>query len=434
MRFVQFPIPTGDREAVIAFLADSEFDYTLVEEVSDRDYEAVLFVPAETNDLEYLLDGLGEIGIQDQSFVAISDLETLISHRYEASDEETGVAREKTNNTQIAHEELLARAEEMSAISPHYVELIALSAVVATAGMLTDSAAVIVGSMVIAPLLGPAIGASVGRMIHEPSLFRDGLRAQVVGVVLAVISALAFSLAIRYTIGAGIDVSVLEEVTERTNPGILSLVVAIASGIAGALAFTAGTTAVLVGVMIAAALIPPAAAVGIGLAFGQPVLAASAAVLVLVNVLCINLTSMVVLWLRGYRPKRYREQRLARAAAIKQITVLVLAVLILSSFLVVTSIDATRNAQFETEVDDVIQNSGATVLSYSVSYETWYFSRTPASLNVVVTQDSPDVATEIQSDIRAQTGYNISVTVQKSDATTVEVDTEHRPSPLSVSI
>lgn len=435
MRLVQFPVPTGERASVLSYLDESEFDYTLVEEASDHDYEAMLFVPVETDDTDRLMDGLRDIGIQERGFVAVGGLETLVSYRYEGSDDTTGVAKESTDNTRIAHEELLSRAEEMTESGPSYLTLIALSAVVATAGLLTDSAAVIVGSMVIAPLLGPAIGASVGRMIHEPELFQEGIRAQVLGVILAIASAFIFSLVVRYTIGTGIEIQTLEQIVQRTNPGALSVVIAIASGAAGALAFTTGAGAVLVGVMIAAALIPPAAAVGVGVAFGDHVLAVSTAILVLVNVLCINLVSMAVLWMRGYRPKRYRDEHIARAAAIKQFAILLICVLILSSFLVVTTLYSTQNAVFENKVDRALQNSDATVLSYSVSYETHLFSRTPTGVTVTVTDDSSTVAPALKQKIREATGNEITVTVFREDVTIAESNESSDPSPpLNISV
>ncbi|WP_232702693.1 TIGR00341 family protein [Halobacterium wangiae] len=422
MRLVQFPVPSGERESVLSFLEDSEFDYTLVEEASDRDYEAMLFVPVSTADTTQLMDGLRDLGIQERGFVAVGDLETLASYRYEGSDESTGVADESADDTRIAQEELLSRAQEMTDTGPSYLVLIALSAVVATAGLLTDSAAVIVGSMVIAPLLGPAIGASVGRMIHEPQLFRRGIRAQFLGVGLAIASALAFALVVRYTIGSGIEIQTHEQIAQRMNPGALSIVIALASGIAGALAFTTGTSAVLVGVMIAAALIPPAAAVGVGAAFANPVLAVSTTILVLVNVLCINLACMAVLWIRGYRPKRYREERLARSGAIMQVGVLLVCVLVLSSFLVATTIDATQNAAFEEDVERAVEANSGTILSQSVSYETNLFSRTPTSVTVTVTEDSSLTATRLQQEIHEETGNEVSVTVLREEASVAERD------------
>lgn len=428
MRLVQFPIPPGERDTVLAFLDEEEFDYTLVEEVSGRDYGSVVAVPAETDDLDLLMDGLRERGIQERGFIAVGSLEALVSYRYEASEDATGVAREADEDTRIAHEELLSHAQEMTTVGRNYVVLIALSAVVAAAGLHIDSAAVLVGSMVIAPLLGPAIGASVGRMIHEPTLFREGVRGQALGIGVAVVSALAFSVVARYTLGAGVEIRILEELAQRRNPGALSVVIAIASGVAGALAFTTGATATLVGVMIAAALIPPAAAVGIGVAFGDPVLAVSAAVLVLVNVPSINLASMVVLWLRGYRPKRYRDERVARTAAIKQIAVLLVGVLVLSSFLAVTTLDATRNEAFENDVERALRSSGATVLSHSVSYETSLFTRTPTGVTVVVTDDSPAIAGPVQREIRQVTGYDVTVTVIREETTVVEGEGPPDPS------
>lgn len=183
--------------------------------------------------------------------------------------------------------------------------------------------------------------------------------------------------------------------------------------------------------MIAAALVPPAAAVGLGIAFGDPVLAVSAGVLVLVNVLCINLASMVVLWLRGYRPKRYRDERIVRSAAIKQIAVLLVSVLVLSSFLVVTTLDVTRNAAFESEVEHTLQDSGATVLSHSVSYETRFFSRTTTAVTVVVTDDSPTVATTLQREIRTETGHDVAITEIRERATIVESEPSDGSSPTA---
>jgi uncharacterized membrane protein len=233
-----------------------------------------------------------------------------------------------------------------------------------------------------------------------------------------VISAFLFALVIRFSIGPAIQLGVLEEVSERTNPGALSLVIAIASGIAGALSFTVGASAPFVGVMIAAALIPPAAAVGIGGAFGHTVLAGSAGVLVLLNLICINLAGMAVLWLRGYRPKRFQAEKVARSAAIKQAAVLVVCLLFLSSFLVVTTVDVVQNASFEQQVDGIVADSEATVITHSVSYQTGLFDREPNDVTVVVTDDSPPVAETIREQIRTQTGQDVEVTIVREDRTT----------------
>jgi uncharacterized membrane protein len=85
--------------------------------------------------------------------------------------------------------------------------------------------------------------------------------------------------------------------------------------------------------MIAVALIPPAAAVGIGIAFQIPRLVLGAGVIVAVNVLSINLSALVMLWYEGYRPQRWFREDDARAALLKRVAVLVAAIAVLSVFL-----------------------------------------------------------------------------------------------------
>ncbi len=66
----------------------------------------------------------------------------------------------------------------------------------------------------------------------------------------------------------GVDIVVVAELQERVSPNLFSLAVALGAGVAGILSLTRGFSEAIVGVMIAAALIPPAAAVGITTAWG----------------------------------------------------------------------------------------------------------------------------------------------------------------------
>jgi len=177
-----------------------------------------------------------------------------------------------------------------------------ISAVIATAGLLLNSPATVVGSMVIAPLIGPAMSAAVGTVVDDEEMFRRGVRMQVLGVAVAIAAATLFAFALRWLalVPPGLDPLDLAEVSERLAPNVLVLVVAIGAGLAGIISLMTGVSAALVGVMIAvAALIPPAAAVGIGIAFQIPRLVIGAGVIVAVNVLSINLSALVTLWYEG---------------------------------------------------------------------------------------------------------------------------------------
>jgi uncharacterized membrane protein len=130
------------------------------------------------------------------------------------------------------------------------------------------------------------------------------------------------------------------------------LAVAIGAGIAGAVSLMTGVSAALVGVMIAVALIPPAATIGIGIAFGEPALAVGSSVLVAVNVLSINLAALVVLWYAGYRPEQFFRHDQAKIATLKRVAVLVAAIALLSVFLGGVTYDSYQAAQTEQDIRD----------------------------------------------------------------------------------
>jgi uncharacterized hydrophobic protein (TIGR00271 family) len=190
--------------------------------------------------------------------------------------------------------------------------------------------------MVIAPLIGPALSASVGTVIDDDALFRRGVKLQILGVVLTVLAATVFSFAVQWLgiVPPTLDPTELGEINERLEPDLLSLVIALGAGVAGIVSLTAGVSTALVGVMIAVALIPPAAAVGIAIAWGLPGSALGAGVLTLVNLLSINLSALAVLWYSGYRPERFFQRDQARSATVKRVLVLAGTIAVLSVFLV----------------------------------------------------------------------------------------------------
>lgn len=419
MRLVQLTISQEKRDAVINLLEEHDFEFAFTDETSDRGYGAVVSVPVETDEVEDLLDALRDIGIERDGYAIVSNAEAVLSEALEERREERDEdGNELIESNRIARDELRAQAAEMADLTPNYLFFTVVSAIVAAAGILADSAAVVVGSMVIAPMLGPAVGTGVGSIVNDDDLFREGVKAQAVGLVLAVVSATIFAFLLKFTLFPNVDLDALHEVAARTNPGALSLVVALGSGAAGALSLSAGASAPLVGVMIAAALIPPAAAIGLGVAYHDPVLAISSAILVLVNVLSINFTSMGVLWIRGYRPDHWFEAKAAQTATLKRLAVLVIGIIILGSFLVFTTIDLQQNAKFEATIDSIAEESEITVLSTDIAYETQLFSRQPSRVTLHVAADTSETATTLRRRIQIQTELDPTIVVIRENAET----------------
>lgn len=355
MRLVQVMIPAGKRAAVIDALDEEGIDYVVTDETSGREFTAVVMFPLPTAAVEPVLDRLRDAGIDERTYTVIVSAETVISRRFEQLEESYAEQSDRSED-RIAREELQTKAEDLVSGFGTYVLMTVVSAVIATAGLLLDSPATVVGSMVIAPLIGPAMSAAVGTVVDDDELFRKGIRLQALGVGLAVGAAAVFAAGLRALnlVPPGMDPLALAEVSERLAPNVLALAVAIGAGIAGIVSLITGVSSALVGVMIAVALIPPAAAVGIGIAFNIPRLAIGAGVLVLVNVLSINLAALLMLWYEGYRPESWFRQAEAKSALVKRATVLVAAIALLSVFLGGVTYDAYAAATTEEQVREAV--------------------------------------------------------------------------------
>jgi len=227
-------IPAGKRAAVIRALDDEGVDYVVTDETSGREYTAVATFPLPTAAVEPVLERLREVGDDESTYTVIVAAETVISRRFEALEDE--YAEEAEHAGKHISRELQAKADDLASGIRTYVLMTVISAADrATAGLLLNSPATVVGSMVIAPLIGPAMSAAVGTVVDDEEMFRRGVRMQVLGVAVAIAAATLFAFALRWLalVPPGLDPLDLAEVSERLAPNVLVLVVAIGAGLAG---------------------------------------------------------------------------------------------------------------------------------------------------------------------------------------------------------
>ncbi len=370
MRLIQIIVPEGKQDAVLRTLDEEEIAYAVTDETSGREYSIMVTFALPRAAVEPVLESLSDVGIDKSGITIISDAETIISEKYTELEEKYAEDTDRSEDL-IAREELQAKAKSMISSLSTYATLTVVSALIATVGLLLDSPATVVGSMVIAPLIGPAMAASVGTVVADEDLFRRGVKFQILGVALAVGSAALFALFVRYTnlVPPGMDPMQLAEVSERATPSFLILVVALGAGVAGILSLMTGVSTALVGVMIAVALIPPAAAVGVGIAFFIPRLILGAGVFVLVNVLSINLAALLVLWRSGYRPDRWFYADRTRTVLLRQVAVLLAVIAILSMFLGGVTYDSYAAATTEQEIHSTVSDELAETASETTLIE-----------------------------------------------------------------
>jgi uncharacterized hydrophobic protein (TIGR00341 family) len=203
------------------------------------------------------------------------------------------------------------------------VLLVVLSTIVAGIGLAEDNVAVIIGAMVIAPLLGPNIAFAFATSLGDKALTVEALLTDLAGLGIALLLSLIIGLIWP------IDLS-SPEILARTNVDLASVALALASGAAAVLSLTTGLSSALVGVMVAVALLPPTAVLGMMLGHGRWELAGGAALLLAVNVVCVLVSAKVVFLVRGVKPRTWLDTERARQSRILYLGlwVLLLAVLV----------------------------------------------------------------------------------------------------------
>ncbi len=223
----------------------------------------------------------------------------------------THVAEPVTREQRV---ELSQSLTEGSQPSWEFLGLISASAMLAAFGLLQDSAAVIIGAMLIAPLMTPIMGAGLALTHGNRPLFQSASNAIVIGFVGALMSSFLFGCLVVLLQ----EPEVTPEMWARCKPSALDFCVGLVGGMAASYARTRShLSSALAGAAIAAALVPPISTAGLQLAFrmtqgadspiwhsGQGTPIFGPVLLVSVNVLTIMIGSSFVLYARGMRVDR----------------------------------------------------------------------------------------------------------------------------------
>jgi uncharacterized hydrophobic protein (TIGR00341 family) len=235
----------------------------------------------------------------------------------------------ETKVERISREELYEDIADAARISKVYIIMIVLSSIVAAIGLLRNNIAIIIGAMVIAPLMGPNVALSLATTLGDVGLARSALKTNVIGIF----TSLVFSVLLGFIFTVTPDIP---EIASRINIGIGDIVLALASGSAGALAFTTGVSATLIGVMVAVALLPPLVTYGMLLGAGYFHEAFGAMLLMFTNIICINLAGVITFLAQGIRPITWWEADRAKKATRIAITLWVLLLLTLTTVILLS--------------------------------------------------------------------------------------------------
>ncbi|WP_416898965.1 MAG: TIGR00341 family protein [Minwuia sp.] len=289
----------------IRSLADSSGADDVIIGARTDDGRRVIRIACGTLDRQRLLDALQMMLSTSSNWrIIILPVEaTLPIIEEEKHDSEK--AKQKRMTGGLSREELATQIGRGAELDQNFALLVALSAVVATIGLMEDNIAVVIGAMVIAPLLGPNLALAFATAVGDMTMIRKTIVTNAFGVALTLVLSVGVGLLFQENLES-------EELLSRTRVDLDSIAVALASGAAAALSLTTGLSATLVGVMVAVALLPPAATVGIMLGWSEWKLAADALLLLAVNVVCVNLSAQLIFRTKGIRPRTWFEAKKAK--------------------------------------------------------------------------------------------------------------------------
>jgi uncharacterized hydrophobic protein (TIGR00271 family) len=173
-----------------------------------------------------------------------------------------------------------------------YWLLLPLSALIAAAGVVSDSTATVIGAMIVAPLMTPILGLVLSVVLGDRSNFLRCLMLLVAGAAVVVGLAAIVGLFVPYPVVAATS----SQVASRISPRIVDLVAALATGAVGSVALARSDISdTLPGVAIAISLVPPLAVVGLTLESGAPHEAVGALLLFVTNVIAILASGIIVM-------------------------------------------------------------------------------------------------------------------------------------------
>jgi len=239
----------------------------------------------------------------DNAKIIVTPVEAVLPKATEKQDDKK--EQPKKSRNAATREEIFSAVEINSRLHRDYLLLVVLSSIVASAGLLENNVAVIIGAMVIAPLLGPNIAFAFGTSLGDSELVFNALATLVTGIILAI--------AVAYITGLIWPAqNITQELFLRTDINYAGTVIALASGAAASLSLVTGLSSVLVGVMVAVALMPPAVTIGLMLSDHSYDYALGAAMLLAVNIVSINLSAKLVFLFKGIQPRTWIEARKAR--------------------------------------------------------------------------------------------------------------------------
>ena len=205
-------------------------------------------------------------------------------------------------------EGILQPLEKYGHFNRDLVLMMMLSTLIALFGLFLNNVTIIIGAMLISPILGPINSVSVNACLGKA---RKVAKEEGLLMIILIVSIL-FAAACTFIAAHVTKLPMTSEILSRTQVNDIDVAVSLVLGLAGGMALVSALPEILVGVAVAAALVPPMAVVGLGIGLGEPNIIVGSLLLTLSNLFGLKAGSILALLSKGVSPRKYWEKEKAR--------------------------------------------------------------------------------------------------------------------------
>ncbi|ABN57353.1 MULTISPECIES: TIGR00341 family protein [Methanoculleus] len=315
MKKIVVHVREDGHEKIEEVLEGLHYTISLVQDI----YQITIYTPEENlDDLIEKIQAVLDLRY-NENIIEVSTPEFVISSLLKRAEKKVEKKEEKT-----PVEKLLDTVKDYGTLDLEKLSLTSIAGLVALSGLLLDNQTIIIGAMLLSPIMGPIYGFSVyaalGR-IENAMRCLGVLAALLLGVL--VLSAIA-----SFLINLVIPLTMTDEIATRLVVNPIYTIMAVLLGFAAVVAFNRGTSEVIAGVAIAAAIIPPTVVAGLVLVL-QPMSLITTALLVAGQVVGLIAGALVAVTVLKIKPRDTRDQNIARRYMTWSVAMIVLLIVLL---------------------------------------------------------------------------------------------------------
>ncbi|MCS3901312.1 TIGR00341 family protein [Methanococcus voltae] len=332
LRLIECYVPKGIFAGLESSVSEESLDKIIWSSVNEERNQTVIKILTTLSCAESITDELSTAyGGSNFRIFTLSPTSTyprLLEEEKEESNETNNEDKKEKLTERFTRGEILSKMEDFSKITKEYILMLILSAIVASIGLWKNDVAIIIASMIIAPLLGPNIALSFSVSVADFELAKKSLKNLILGVSLVLI----FSIFLGHIIPITPE---YPQIASRMDLGLYNVLIALSAGIIGTLSvLISGISSSVVGVMIAVALIPPLVAFGLMLGAGYYLEALPIMILFIMNIVAVNFCSVLLFFVYGITPYKWWEKEKAKTFTIFTLIFWLLALLFMAGIII----------------------------------------------------------------------------------------------------